>query len=69
MKVQIDRDVCIGIGNCVAMAPSVFKLDSENKAVVLDAGSVDLRTLLEAAKSCPVSAIAVEDEDGRQIYP
>jgi ferredoxin len=69
MKVKVDRDVCVGIGNCVAMAPSVFKLDGENKAIVLDAGSVDNQSLVEAAQSCPVSAITVEDDSGRQVYP
>ncbi len=32
MKVRVDRDLCIGVGNCVALAPTVFKLDEENKA-------------------------------------
>lgn len=69
MKVRIDRDLCIGVGNCVAYAPTVFELDKENKAVVLDPGSVDDDTLLEAAKSCPESAIPVEDNEGNQLYP
>lgn len=69
MKVRVDRDLCIGVGNCVAYAPTVFKLDEENKAVVLDPASVDDDTLLEAAKSCPESAILVEDNEGNQLYP
>ncbi len=32
MKVRVDRNLCIGVGNCVALAPTVFKLDEENKA-------------------------------------
>jgi ferredoxin len=69
VKVRVDRDLCIGVGNCVAYAPTVFKLDEENKAVVLDPASVDDDTLLEAAKSCPESAILVEDNEGNQLYP
>ncbi len=69
MKVKVDRDACIGVGNCVAFAPTVFQLDKENKAVVLDASSVDLNTLLEAAKSCPENAIIVEDDEGVQLFP
>jgi ferredoxin len=53
----------------VAYAPTVFKLDRKNKAVVLDPSSVDDDTLLEAAKSCPEEAIIVEDDEGRQLYP
>jgi len=69
MKVKVDRDLCIGVGNCVAFAPSVFVLDGERKAVVLDSSSVDEDTLLEAAKSCPEGAIIIEDDDGRQVFP
>lgn len=69
MKVKVDREACIGVGNCVAFAPTVFQLDKENKAVVLDASSVDLDTLIEAAKSCPENAITIEDDEGNQIYP
>jgi len=69
VRVRVDRDSCIGVGNCVAYAPTVFELDEENKAVVLDPTSVDDDTLLEAAKSCLESAILVEDDEGNQLYP
>lgn len=69
MKVRVDRDLCIGVGNCVALAPTVFKLDEENKAVVLDPSSVGDDTLLETAESCPANAIVIEDDEGRQLYP
>ena len=69
MKVRIDRDLCLGLGNCAAIAPTVFKLDEKNKAVVLTPSSVDNDKLLEAAESCPENAIIIEDDDGRQLYP
>ena len=69
MKVRVDRDLCIGVSNCVAYAPTVFALDEENKAVVLDPSSVDDNTLLEAAESCPENAIIIEDDEGHQLYP
>jgi ferredoxin len=69
MKVRVERDLCIGVGNCVAFAPTVFTLDEQKKAVVLDASSVDEFTLLEAAKSCPENAIIVEDDEGLQLFP
>ncbi len=69
MKVRVERDLCIGVGNCVAWAPTVFKFDEENKAVVLDPSSVDDDTLVEAAESCPENAIIVEDAEGHQVYP
>ncbi len=69
MKVKVDRELCIGVSNCVAIAPTVFKLDDENKAVVLDTNSVDEQTIMEAAESCPQNAIIVEDDEGNQLYP
>jgi len=69
MKVKVDRELCIGISNCVAIASTVFKLDDQNKAVVLDPGSVDEETIMEAAKSCPENAILLEDDEGNQLYP
>ena len=69
MKVKVDRDLCIGVSNCVAIAPTVFKLDDKNKAMVLDPSSVDDDTLLEATESCPENAIIIEDDEGNQLYP
>jgi len=69
MKVRVDRDLCIGVSNCVAVAPTVFQLDKENKAVVLDISSVNEDKIMSAAESCPVSAIIIEDDQGNQTYP
>ncbi len=69
MKVRVDRELCIGVSNCVAIAPAVFELDDQNKAVVLDSNSADEPTILEAAESCPENAIIVDDDEGIQLYP
>ena len=69
MKVKVDRDLCIGISNCVAIASTVFKLDDKNKAIVLDPSSVENDTLLEAAEGCPQNTIIIEDDKGNQWYP
>jgi len=69
LKIRVDRDLCIGIGNCVALAPTVFTLNKDNKAVALDSSSIDDETPLGAAESCPENAIIVEDDKGHQLYP
>lgn len=66
---RVDMDLCIGVSNCVAFAPTVFKLDEENKAVVLKPSSVDDDTLMEAAESCPENAVIIEDDEGNRVYP
>ena len=69
MRVKVNRDLCVGLGNCVALAPTVFEFDDENKAVVLDPSSVDDDALLDAAESCPYDAIIILDDEGNQVYP
>ena len=69
LKIIVDRELCIGVGNCVVLAPSIFNLDKDNKAVVLGPVSVADDVLLEAAESCPEQAIIIEDDDGDQVYP
>lgn len=68
-KIEVDRDLCIGAAPCVTVAPGVFQLDDENKAIIVDARGADDDTILLAAESCPVQAIKLFDEDGEQIYP
>jgi ferredoxin len=69
MKVKVDRSLCVGISNCVAVAPTVFQLDEENKAKVLDITSSTEDKIMSAAESCPVNAIIIEDDQGNQVYP
>ncbi len=69
MKVRVDRNLCTGVGNCSAIAPTVFELDDDNKAVVMDPASVEEDVLWEAAESCPQDAIFLMDDEGTQLYP
>jgi ferredoxin len=66
--VEVDRDLCIGSGDCVDTAPDVFQLDDEEKAVVVDPDGAPLDDVLEAAGNCPVTAIFVAGEQG-DLYP
>lgn len=67
---RIDRDLCIGAATCIALAPKAWALDDEAKAIILDTTEEETdEALLEAAKGCPVMAIFITDENGKQIYP
>ena len=68
-KIEVDRDLCIGAGTCVVVAPKTFDLDDELKAIVTDPKGNDEDTIIEAAKVCPVFAIILKDEKDKQIYP
>lgn len=67
---RIDRNLCIGAATCVALAPKAWALDDEAKAIILDTADQETdQALLDAAKGCPVMAIIITEENGKQIYP
>lgn len=66
MKARVDLDLCEAYGTCANIAPDVFKLDEWGYAHVEDDGKVPAGqegAAREAALSCPMRAIALE-EDG-----
>lgn len=67
---KIDRSLCIGAATCVAIAPKAWALDDEAKAIILDTADQETdESLIESAKGCPVMAIIITDQDGRQLFP
>jgi ferredoxin len=66
LEVEIDRDVCMGSGNCVYEAPGAFDLDDESIAFVVDAGTVAETEVVAAARKCPTHAITVR-RDGASL--
>jgi ferredoxin len=69
LRIRIDRDLCVGFGDCIEIAPEVFALDDEGVAVFLHAETVDRMRLLRACDECPVDAITVWDDQGAQVVP
>lgn len=70
MKITVDLSRCTGRRNCIAMAPGVFDLNEQFKAVVVDPHGDSDEDILKAAKLCPTLAISLGDEEtGQKIYP
>jgi ferredoxin len=84
IKVVVDPDLCIGAASCVTVSPATFRMNDENKAVVLDHGleeggetyereievtEEEKEEIILAAQSCPTLAVFVFDEEGNQLYP
>ena len=69
LTVQIDRDSCIGSGNCVKVAADLFELDDEGVAAFCENPATDRERTLEACRICPVEALTVRDEAGEQVVP
>ena len=59
LDVEIDRDACMGSGNCVYEAPGAFDLDDDSIATVVDPSAAPEEKVLAAARKCPARAITV----------
>lgn len=70
LTITIDRDTCIGSGNCARLAPEVFELDQTGIiAFREDAPDIDPQRLVESCRVCPVDALVATDADGQQLAP
>ena len=63
IDISIDRDVCMGSGNCVYEAPGAFALDGDGIAVVMDPSTVAEDKVKAAARKCPTRAITVKERE------
>lgn len=66
MRIDIDRDVCIGAGQCALAAPNVFTQDDDGYSTLLpghERATTDPMAR-EAARACPVRAITLREPAG-----
>lgn len=63
MPLEVNRDICIGAGNCVAAAPEVFDQDDDGIVVLLADQPTDVNAdaTREAADYCPSGALRWRD--------
>lgn len=81
MRVEFDRDTCIGMFQCVAEWDEFKRDEDAGKADLADSEEVDDQLFARdvpdgseldakfAARACPVDAITVYDDDGEQLIP
>ena len=83
MRIEYDRDTCIGMFQCVAEWDAFEEDQDAGKAVLAGAEPSDhdpdvmVREVPEdaeldakfAARACPVEAITVYNDDGEQLVP
>jgi ferredoxin len=64
LSIRIDRELCMGSGNCAFHAPNTFDLDDEMKVIVVDpAGDPDDKIRL-AVDGCPTLALSIDESSG-----
>jgi len=81
MRIEFDRDTCIGMFQCVAEYDAFERDEDAGKAVLADSEETEPGRFVRevpddeeldakfAARACPVDAITVYDEDGEQLVP
>jgi ferredoxin len=78
MRIEYDRDTCIGMFQCVAEWDAFERDETAGKAVLTDSEAEEGTFVREvpaeaefeakfAARVCPVDAIRVYDDDGEQL--
>jgi ferredoxin len=66
LSISIDREKCMGSGNCGFWAPGVFDLDDEGYAFVVDPTAAPEEKIVLAMQGCPTQAISLT-RDGEPV--
>ncbi len=62
MKAIVDAETCIGCEACVGICPEVFEMSGDVAVVTVDEVPAEVEDACrEAADSCPVDAITIEE--------
>lgn len=62
MRIEVDRELCEGIGMCESMAHEFFEVDDDEVMHVLNdsPGEADWPVVGAAIASCPVQALSLK---------
>ncbi|OGC70096.1 hypothetical protein A2415_00665 [candidate division WWE3 bacterium RIFOXYC1_FULL_39_7] len=69
VRIKVINELCISAATCIIQAPNTFDLDDDGIAYVKEGTWDEAQTIINAAASCPTTAIIIEDMQGNQIYP
>jgi ferredoxin len=57
--IQVDRNLCMGSGQCLMYAPGTFDLDEDSISTVVDPQGDSAADIQVAVDSCPTHAISL----------
>jgi ferredoxin len=70
LRIALDHDLCMGNGQCILLAPGVFRHNENRQSEVTDPAAAPGETVLQAAIYCPTGAISVVDAlTGEVLFP
>jgi len=61
LRIEVDRDRCMGSGNCSFHAPATLDLDDDGVAMVLDPEGDSPTKIRLAVEGCPTGALSVTE--------
>lgn len=63
IRLAVDRETCLGYGNCVLVAENLFDLDDDGLAVVKRdvVGEAEREAVRRAVYDCPTDSISFEE--------
>ena len=62
MKVRVDEEACVGDGTCAERCPEIFEMQGDVAVAKMEELPEELEGICkEAAESCPVEAILIEE--------
>jgi len=67
-RIVVVQSKCIAAASCVAISPTLFKLNEQNLAEMIEGGIDELDNIMLAAQSCPTGAIEIY-EDSKRVWP
>jgi len=65
MKITVYPDKCVGVGQCVVAAPTLFSQNDDDGQVIQlkqKPDAAEYRAARAAVRLCPASALAIEED-------
>ncbi|MGP3533973.1 ferredoxin [Microbacterium sp. RD1] len=61
MRVEVDYDVCAGLGVCESLAPRVFRVGADSTMTIVspELEDTDIAAVEEAVAACPTFALRI----------
>jgi ferredoxin len=66
--IKVLQSKCIAAASCVAISPTLFKLNEQNLVEMIENGIDEEDNIMLSAQSCPTGAIEIYEGDAR-VWP
>ena len=68
LLVRLDRLLCVGFGDCIGAAPTLWEFDSEGVVTFREPlPDLDRELVIRSCEVCPVDALTVIDATGHLV--